>query len=711
MAEALKVGTKLHCKADGIWYSAEVLAVSAAPRRAMAPVKVHYLGYEEADEWVPLARLRSKSLPSKAGKGSGKGAKGPRSQRESKEAATTPAIAAFDPQSVSTSTHYRTHTCGALRLADVGKEVTLSGWVQISRDMNHFAFVDLRDRYGITQCVFTNPAGSEADAEAIKERYDTARKAGREWVLQITGKVVEREKKNADRATGDVEVAASSVKVLRAIADNVRVPFKIEKDTDANEDVRMKYRYLDIRRDPIKDALIMRNKVTNAVRAYLGAQGFLEVETPILIKSTPEGARDFVVPSRMNPEQFYALPQSPQTFKQLLMVGGIDRYFQIARCFRDEELRADRQPEFTQIDCEMAFVEQEDILNTFEGLCKHIFKQVLDVELPTFQRMTYDEAMSRYGIDKPDLRFGLELCEVTQLVQGRGFQVFDDAEYVVGITCPQAGLWSTKDVKKLEAAAKSEEIGASGLVWVKCESLKEGEIKLDCSAKKFFSEEALLELAKKMGAEDGALLCLFAGKRAKTQEAMGKMRNKMAGDLGLRTGPYKCLWVVDFPLLEWDEEEGRWFAMHHPFTSPKKEHIALMDTDPGAVRADAYDMVINGVEVGGGSIRIHEKALQNRMFELLGFTKEAAQEQFGFLLGAFEFGPPPHAGLAYGLDRMCQILGGGNSIRDYIAFPKNNKGRDVMIESPSLITEKQLAELSIRTVPPSKAAEGPATSK
>jgi len=595
------------------------------------------------------------------------------------------------------STANRTHTCGELRLSDAGESVTLSGWVQQSRDMNHFSFVDMRDRFGITQVIFPKDGADEAGLA----RYAASNQLGREFVVKVSGKVVERSNKNASRPTGEIEVVADSLEVLNA---SLTPPFKIEDTTDALEDTRMRFRYLDIRRNPLKEALILRNKVTKLVRDHLSEQEFLEVETPVLIKSTPEGARDFVVPSRMNPGQFYALPQSPQTFKQLLMVGGIDRYFQIVKCFRDEELRADRQPEFTQIDCEMSFVSQEDILNLFESMMRRIFKDVVGHEFPPFQRLEYSEAMNRFGIDKPDLRYNMELVEITEVAQGCNFKIFDDAEIVVGICCKGLGEWSGKKIKDLEKKATGQEVGANALVWLKC--AKDGSF--DCSAKKFFTEtqyKAWVEkaAAKPGGCEPGDLLCIFAGPKLKTQEAMGKFRHMMGTELGLRSSGFCALWVVNFPMLEWDEDESRYTAKHHPFTSPWTEDLDLMTTldkkDPrlAEVRANAYDMVINGVEVGGGSVRIHSRGLQEKVFDVLGFTKEEAQEQFGFLMGAFEYGAPPHGGLAFGLDRLCTLLGNKTSIRDYIAFPKNNMGRDMMINSPSSISPPQLAELSIKT--------------
>jgi aspartyl-tRNA synthetase len=563
--------------------------------------------------------------------------------------------------------------------------------------MNHFAFVDLRDRYGITQVIFPK---DEADAEVLK-RYESARALGREYVIKVKGKVVERSNKNKNRPTGDIEIVAEYLEVLSSASTP---PFKIEDTTDAQEDTRMRFRYLDIRRNPIKEALLLRNKVTKHVRDYLGDLDFCEIETPVLIKSTPEGARDFVVPSRMNPGQFYALPQSPQTFKQLLMVGGMDRYFQIVKCFRDEELRADRQPEFTQIDCEMSFVSQDDVLQMFEGMIRHIFKSIVGHEFPPFQRMEYSEAMDRFGIDKPDLRYDMELVELTDLVKGKNFKIFDDAEYVVGMTCKGIGTWSGKKVKELEKKATGQEVGASALVYLQIDAKGT----YNCSAKKFFSDEECAKWvetanAKPGGCGPGDLMLIIAGPKLKTQESMGKFRHLMGTELGLRKEGFRALWVVNFPMLEWDEDEERFTAKHHPFTSPWTEDINTMisldkkDPKLGDVRANAYDMVINGVEVGGGSVRISERSLQEKVFDVLGFSKEEALEQFGFLMGAFEYGAPPHAGLAFGLDRLCTILGNKATIRDFIAFPKNNQGRDTMIESPSTITPAQLAELSINT--------------
>jgi len=581
--------------------------------------------------------------------------------------------------------------------------------VQQSRDMNHFAFVDMRDRYGITQVIFPKDEANEA----ALTRYQAAKELGREFVVKVTGRVVERSNKNAKRDTGEIEVVADSLEVLNK---SLTPPFKIEDETDAQEDTRMRFRYLDIRRNPIKDALLLRNRVSRIVRDYLGQQDFVEVETPVLIKSTPEGARDFVVPSRMNAGQFYALPQSPQTFKQLLMVGGLDRYFQIVKCFRDEELRADRQPEFTQIDCEMSFVGQEDILNLFEAMMRNIFKEVVGHEFPPFLRMEYSEAMDRFGIDKPDLRYDMELVDLSDVAKGLGndFKIFEEAEYVVGICCKGLADWSVKKVKELDKVATSQDVGAGALVWLKYNK----DASYDCSAKKFFKDEHYKTWVAKADAKPGGcvpgdLLCIFAGNKLKTQEAMGKFRHLMGTELGLRSEGFQALWVVNFPMFEWDEDDSRFCAKHHPFTSPWHEDLELMKTaakdDPrlAAVRANAYDMVINGVEVGGGSVRIHDREVQELVFDMLGFSREEAKQQFGFLMGAFEYGAPPHGGLAFGLDRLCTILGGKTTIRDFIAFPKNNQGRDTMIDTPSTITQAQLAELSIATVPEKKATAVP----
>ena len=581
---------------------------------------------------------------------------------------------------------YRTHHCGALRIEDEGKEVILSGWLQASRDFGGMTFIDLRDRYGITQLVFNT-----VDDNHLAEK---AQKLGRECVLKIEGTVKERSNKNPNRPTGDIEIEVKSLEVLN---DSKTPPFTIEDETDGGDDLRMKYRYLDIRRNPVKESLIFRSKLAIETRKYLSDQSFVEVETPVLIKSTPEGARDFVVPSRMNPGQFYALPQSPQTFKQILMVAGMDRYFQIVKCFRDEDLRADRQPEFTQIDCEMAFVTQEEILNTFEGLTKHLFKAMKGIELPDFPRMEYDEAIRLYGSDKPDLRFGMQFVELDELVKGKGFSVFDSAELVVGICAEgQAEAYSNKDIKNLTEWMQRPQIGAKGLVNVKI--AKDGSIK--SSVGKFYNDEALKKWAEKFNAQPGDLLLILSGEAEKTRKQLNELRLEMGRKMDLmKSGDFKPLWVVDFPLLEWDEESARFHAMHHPFTSPKKQDVDKMlngDHDTmKRLKADAYDLVINGAEIGGGSIRIHDRDLQSRNFDLLGFTKEEAQTQFGFLLGAFEYGAPPHGGIAFGFDRLCAVMNGQSSIRDYIAFPKNNQGRDMMIDAPSPIDQTQLNELKL----------------
>lgn len=578
---------------------------------------------------------------------------------------------------------YRTRTCGELRLEHVGEYVTLSGWVQRTRRMGGMTFVDLRDRYGISQLVFNEEhTGSELSAEA--------QKLGREYVIQVSGAVSERSNKNNNIPTGDIEIEVSSLNVLNA---SETPPFTIEEDTDGGDDLRMKYRYLDLRRSSVRSNLELRHKCTIEVRQYLDSLNFLEVETPVLIKSTPEGARDFVVPSRMNPNQFYALPQSPQTFKQLLMVSGFDRYFQIVKCFRDEDLRADRQPEFTQIDCEMSFVEQEDILQTFEGLTKHLFKKLRGIDIPTpLPRMTFADAMRLYGSDKPDTRFGMEFVEVMDVMQGHGFSVFDDAEYIGAICAKGAASYTRKQLDALTDFVKRPQIGAKGLVYARVES--DGSIK--SSIDKFYTQDTLKTLATKVGATEGDLILILCGETTKTRKQLCELRLEMGSQLGLRDkDTFSCLWVVDFPLVEWDEETQRFYAMHHPFTSPKPEDIPLLATDPGAVRANAYDMVINGVEVGGGSIRIHDSKVQAEMFKLLGFTPEKAQDQFGFLMNAFKYGAPPHGGIAYGLDRLVSLFAGLDSIRDCIAFPKNNAGRDVMIDAPSLIDQEQLDELHL----------------
>ena len=574
---------------------------------------------------------------------------------------------------------HRSHTCGELRPDHIGQTVTLSGWVQRARDLGGLTFVDLRDRYGITQLAFNMDTNADLCGQA--------RKLGREFVIQAIGTVCERESKNLQIPTGEIEIQVGELNILNA-ADTP--PFTIEDDTDGGDDLRMQYRYLDLRRGPVQRNLFLRHRINIETRKYLDSIDFIDVETPVLIKSTPEGARDFVVPSRMNPGQFYALPQSPQTFKQLLMVSGFDKYYQIVKCFRDEDLRADRQPEFTQVDCEMSFVEQEDILNTFEGLVRHLFQTVLDREIGDFPRMTYDEAMEKYGIDKPDLRFGMEFQDMAPVTQGIGFKVFDDAEAVLGIAVPGAAEYTRKQLDGLTDWVKRPQIGARGLVY--CKINADGTFK--SSVDKFYDQDALAKWASHTGAEKGDLILLLCGDLHTTRKQLAELRLHMGSELGLRDPfDFKPLWVVDFPLLEWDEETERYHAMHHPFTSPKPEHMDLIDSDPGAVRANAYDMVINGVEIGGGSIRIHDKAVQARMFDLLGFTPEEAEAQFGFLMNAFRYGAPPHGGLALGFDRLCSLLGGVNTIRDFIAFPKNNQGRDVMIDAPSVIHQEQYDEL------------------
>jgi aspartyl-tRNA synthetase len=576
---------------------------------------------------------------------------------------------------------YRSHTCGELRASHIGQTVTLAGWVQRSRELGGMTFLDIRDRYGITQVAFNE----EWDAELLKE----ARKLGREWVVQIVGEVIERHSKNANMATGDVEIKSATLKVLNAAKTP---PFTIEEESDGGEELRMKYRYLDLRRGPLQRNLALRNRVNIEVRKYLDEQGFMDIETPFLIKSTPEGARDFVVPSRMQEGKFYALPQSPQTFKQLLMVSGYDKYYQITRCFRDEDLRADRQPEFTQIDCEMAFVEQEDILNTFEGLLLHLLKAVKGVAIDSVPRMTYAEAMERYGNDKPDIRFGMELANLNALTQNLGFMVFDQAETVLGIAVPGASEWTRKQIDALTDWVKRPDIGMKGMVY--CKVNADGTYK--SSVDKFYTQEQQAEWAKATDAKPGDLILILAGEERLTRKATSELRLHIAEEMGLRNPEeFAPLWVMDFPLLEWDDETARYHAMHHPFTSPKPEDIALIDTDPGNVRANAYDLVLNGNEIGGGSIRIHDRALQSRMFDLLGFSKEEAEKQFGFLMSAFEYGAPPHGGLAFGFDRLVAILGGAEVIRDFIAFPKNNAGRDVMIDAPATIDDAQLNELCL----------------
>lgn len=576
---------------------------------------------------------------------------------------------------------HRTHTCGELRLSDSGTNTTLSGWVQRSRDLGGMTFVDLRDRYGITQLVF--------NMEHNPTLCEQARKLGREYVIKVSGKVNERSNKNAKMPTGDVEIVVESLEVLN---ESKTPPFTIDDDTDGGDELRMQYRYLDLRRNTVKEKLVLRHKLAIATRAYLDKQNFLEIETPYLIKSTPEGARDFVVPSRMNPGEFYALPQSPQTFKQLLMVSGYDRYFQIVRCFRDEDLRADRQPEFTQIDCEMAFIEQEDILRTFEGLTKHLFKTILDVTLPDFQRMDYAVAMAKYGSDKPDIRFGMEFQDCVPFAKGHGFNVFDQAEAVLGIVVPGHAEYTRKQLDALTDWVKRPQIGAKGLVYIKYNT--EGSAK--SSVDKFYSPEVLEAWCKGIGAKPGDLVLVLSGDLDATRKQLGELRLHMGRELNLRDPKvFAPMWVVDFPLLEWDADAGRHFAMHHPFTSPKIEDIHLLETEPGKARANAYDLVINGVEIGGGSIRIHDKELQSKMFDILNFTREEAQAQFGFLMSAFEYGAPPHGGIAFGFDRLCSMMGGSESIRDYIAFPKNNSGRDVMIDAPAPIDKAQLEELHL----------------
>jgi aspartyl-tRNA synthetase len=585
---------------------------------------------------------------------------------------------------------YRTNTCGELRIDSVGREVTLAGWVQRSRKMGGMTFVDLRDRYGITQIVFNN----EVDAALC----DEANHVGREWVIQVVGTVAERSSKNANMPTGDIEIIASKLTVLNS---SLTPPFTIEEDTDGGDDLRMRYRYLDLRRPNVRRNLELRHRMTIAVRHYLDQQGFLEIETPMLVGSTPEGARDFVVPSRMNPGQFYALPQSPQTLKQLLMVSGMDRYFQIVKCFRDEDLRADRQPEFTQIDCEMSFVEQDDVINLFEGMAKYLFKEIRGVELTgAFPRMSWADAMKYYGSDKPDTRFGMKFVELDGVLKGHGFSVFDNAAYIGGICATGAASYTRKQLDQLTEYVKRPQVGAKGMVYARIEA--DGNVK--SSVDKFYTQEVLQEMKAAMNAQPGDLILILSGDDAmKTRKQLCELRLEMGRQLGLRDkNKFSCLWVVDFPMFEWSDEEGRLMAMHHPFTHPKDEDIPLLDTDPAAVRADAYDMVVNGVEVGGGSIRIHDSELQAKMFEILGFTPERAQEQFGFLMNAFKFGAPPHGGLAYGLDRWVSIFAGLDSIRDCIAFPKNNSGRDVMLDAPAVLDQKQLDELNLEVVLPAE---------
>lgn len=576
----------------------------------------------------------------------------------------------------------RTHTCGELRLSHTQQTVTLSGWVQRIRDKGGMIWVDLRDRYGITQLRLE-------EGKTAPEIIQKVRSLGREFVIQATGTVIERLAKNDQLPTGAIEVDVTALSILNPAK---LPPFLIENDTDGGDDLRMKYRYLDLRREPVRENLVLRHRMAQQTRQYLDQQNFIEVETPVLIKSTPEGARDFVVPSRMNPGEFYALPQSPQTFKQLLMVSGFDRYYQIVKCFRDEDLRADRQPEFTQIDCEMSFVEQEDVLNTFEGLIRHLFLQVKGIELPEVPRMTYADAMRLYGSDKPDVRFGMSFVELNDVTQGKRFSIFDEAALVVGICATGCADYTRKQVDELTDWVKRPQVGAKGLVYIRYNT--DGTFK--SSVDKFYSPEDLAAIAQKMNAQPGDLILVLSGEADKTRKQLNELRLEMGNRLGLRDPQkYEVLWVVDFPLLEYGEEENRWFAMHHPFTSPKPEDIPLLATNPGAVRANAYDLVINGTEVGGGSVRIFERGLQQQMFEVLGFTPEEAKKQFGFLLEAFEYGAPPHAGIAFGFDRLCSLFGGADTIRDFIAFPKNNSGRDVMIDSPSTISAEQLKELHI----------------
>lgn len=578
----------------------------------------------------------------------------------------------------------RTHTCGELTKNQIGQLVSLCGWLQKSRDLGGMTFIDLRDRYGITQLVFN----METNAQLCQQ----ARELGREFVIQVSGTVTERENKNLKIPTGEIEIIVQEIKVLNA---SLTPPFTIEEETDGGDELRMKYRYLDIRRNPVKNALLLRHRLAFETRNYLNSVGFIEIETPVLIKSTPEGARDFVVPSRMNAGQFYALPQSPQTFKQLLMVAGMDKYYQLVKCFRDEDLRADRQPEFTQIDCEMSFVEQEDVLQTFEGLVRHLFQQCKNIRIETLPRMTYQEAMRDYGNDKPDIRFGMKLqalkCAERNLVAGKNFKIFDEAETVLAICAKGCAGYTRKQTDELTEWVKRPQLGMSGLIWAKW--TEEG---IKSSVEKFYTQADVQAWVEACGGEKGDLLLVLAGTENKTRKAMSELRLEMGNRLGLRhADTYACLWVTDFPLLEWNEEAKRWHAMHHPFTSPKPEDIYLLNTSPGAVRANAYDMVINGVEVGGGSIRIHNKEMQQQMLHLLGISKEEALQQFGFLMNAFEYGAPPHGGIAFGFDRLCSLFGGSESIRDYIAFPKNNAGRDVMIDAPSPIADNQLEELGI----------------
>lgn len=592
----------------------------------------------------------------------------------------TPPLLTFVPY---TPNMYRTHTCGELRLADLGREVTLSGWVQRNRDLGGMTFVDLRDRYGITQLSF--------NLESRPEMTEQARKLGREFVLQVSGTVTERESKNPNMPTGDIEIRVTQMRVLNA---SEIPPFTIEEHSDGGDELRMKYRYLDLRRPNMQRQLMLRHQTAQAVREYLNSNAFLEIETPFLIRSTPEGARDFVVPSRMQAGQFYALPQSPQTFKQLLMVSGYDRYYQIVRCFRDEDLRSDRQPEFTQIDCEMAFVEREDVLATFEGLLRHIFKQVKGIELPEFLRLSYDEAMEKYGSDKPDLRFGMEIYDLTALTRNGAFPVFEQAETVQAICVPGAAEWSRKQLDTWTDWVKRPQIGAQGMVWLKM--AEDGSLK--SSVDKFYSEAELKTWAETLSAQPNSLILLLSGSVQKVQKQLGALRLAIADELGLRSADSFCpLWVLDFPMFEFDEEQGRWFAMHHPFTSPYGADFEEVKKNPGAVRANAYDLVLNGSEIAGGSIRIHSREIQETVFALLGLSAQEAEKQFGFLLNAFRYGAPPHGGIAFGFDRLCSILAGLDSIRDVIAFPKNNAGRDLMIDAPAEIDAQQWKELNLKS--------------
>ncbi len=579
---------------------------------------------------------------------------------------------------------YRSHNCGELRISDLNKQVELSGWVQKVRDKGFIMWVDIRDRYGITQLIFDQERTSN-------DVIELAKTLGREFVINVKGSVIERNSKNSLMNTGDVEVLVSELKILN---NSLTPPFTIEDESDGGEELRMKYRYLDIRREPVKNNLILRHKITQQVRNYLSENAFIEIETPYLIKSTPEGARDFVVPSRMNPGEFYALPQSPQTFKQLLMVAGMDKYFQIVKCFRDEDLRADRQPEFTQIDCEMAFVSQEDILNTFENLVKHLFIKVKNIKLDKFPVMTYDDAVQNYGTDKPDLRYDMKFVELNDVAKNRDFNVFNNSELIVGFLIEGGNSFTRKDIDKYTDWVKRPQIGAGGLAYLRIQ--EDGTYK--SSVDKFYDQSDLENWSNKAGAKQGDILFILSGDKDKVRTQLGALRVHVADNLGLKNPEeFKPLWVIDFPLLEWDEETGAFHAMHHPFTSPKPEQIDLIDTDPAAVRADAYDLVLNGNEIGGGSIRIHDKKIQQRMFDCLGFTKEEAEKQFGFLMNAFEYGAPPHGGIAFGLDRLVAIMGGNEIIRDFIAFPKNNSGRDVMIDSPSTVSDEQLKEINLKT--------------